>query len=164
MLFRLAPGAARIRLLGSIPRELTATAVFGGPPSVAHIEALLRGVEARAATIDTPLDVAVIGVPATTPYLPRERPNPVLTAYLALGFALRLWRDRFPLNDGGTVILAARAAGDLASTVVNNTGLIQAATISPPSAKGCSSSAIRMAPTRTCVCSIRSAWPFTMGE
>ena len=107
MLFRLAPGAARIRLLGSIPRELTATAVFGGPPSVAHIEALLRGVEARAATIDTPLDVAVIGVPATTPYLPRERPNPVLTAYLALGFALRLWRDRFPVNDGGTVILLA---------------------------------------------------------
>ena len=32
--------------------------------------------------------------------------------------------------DGGTVILAARAAGDLASTVVNNTGLIQAASIS----------------------------------
>ena len=63
--------------------------------------------EARGATIDTPLDVAVIGVPATTPYLPRERPNPVLSAYLALGFALRLWRDRFPLNDGGTVILLA---------------------------------------------------------
>jgi filamentous hemagglutinin family protein len=32
--------------------------------------------------------------------------------------------------DGGTVILAARSAGDLASTVVNNTGLIQAASIS----------------------------------
>ncbi|HZO01900.1 MAG TPA: filamentous hemagglutinin N-terminal domain-containing protein, partial [Burkholderiales bacterium] len=32
--------------------------------------------------------------------------------------------------DGGTVILAARAAGDLASTVVNNTGLIQAMSVS----------------------------------
>jgi hypothetical protein len=44
-------------------------------------------------------------VPATTPYLPRERPNPVLCAYLALGLALRLWRDDFPLAEGGTVIL-----------------------------------------------------------
>ena len=32
--------------------------------------------------------------------------------------------------DGGTVILAARAAGDLASTVVNNAGLIQATSVS----------------------------------
>jgi filamentous hemagglutinin family protein len=32
--------------------------------------------------------------------------------------------------DGGTVILAARSAGDLASTVVNNTGLIQATSVS----------------------------------
>jgi large exoprotein involved in heme utilization and adhesion len=32
--------------------------------------------------------------------------------------------------DGGTVLLSARSAGDLAATVVNNTGLIQAMTIS----------------------------------
>jgi lactate racemase len=105
LLFRLAPGAIRTQLLGSLPRDLTATAVFGGPPAVAHMEALLRGVEARSATLDEPLDVVVIGVPATTPYLPRERPNPVLAAHLALGLALRLWRDRFPLADGGTAIL-----------------------------------------------------------
>jgi lactate racemase len=105
LLFRAAPGAIRRRLLASIPRELTATAVFGGPPSVAHVEALLRGVDARSTTLDRPLDVAVIGVPATTPYLPRERPNPVLAAYLALGLALRLWRDGFPLAEGGTAIL-----------------------------------------------------------
>jgi hypothetical protein len=105
MVFRLAPGAVRIRLLGSIPREQTATAAFGGPPSVAHMEALLRGVAARSATLDGPLDVAVIPVPATTPYLPRERPNPVLAAHLALGLALRLWRDGFPVVDGGTAIL-----------------------------------------------------------
>jgi hypothetical protein len=105
LLFRAMPGAIRSGLLSSIPRELTATAAFGGPPSVAHVEALLRGVEARSATLDRPLDIAVIGVPATTPYLPRERPNPVLTAYLALGYALRLWRDGFPLADRGTAIL-----------------------------------------------------------
>jgi hypothetical protein len=103
--FRLAPGALRTRLLGSIPRELTATSVLAGPPSVAHVEALLRSVEARAATLDAPLDIAIIGIPATTPHLPRERPNPVLAAYLGLGYALRLWRDAFPIADGGTAIL-----------------------------------------------------------
>jgi hypothetical protein len=105
MLFRLAPGFVRNELLGSLPRELSATAVFGGPPAVAHMEALLRGVEARSAVLDEPLDVVVLGVPGTTPYLPRERPNAVLSAYIALGLALRLWRDRFPLADGGTAIL-----------------------------------------------------------
>ena len=105
--FRLAPGWIRSRMLGSIPRELTATAVLGGTPSVAHVEALLRGVEARAVHLDEPLDVVVIGIPSTTPHLPRERPNPVLAAYLGLGHALRLWRDGFPIVDGGTVILVS---------------------------------------------------------
>jgi Lactate racemase N-terminal domain len=103
--FRVTPGGIRSRLLASIPRELTATAVLGGPPSVAHVEALLRGVEARAARLDEPLDAVVIGIPATTPHLPRERPNPVLAAYLGLGFALRLWRDAFPVADEGTAVL-----------------------------------------------------------
>ena len=103
--FRLAPGIVRSRLLASIPRELTATGALGGRPSAAHVESILRSLDGRAATLEAPLDVAVIGVPATTPYLPRERPNPVLVAYQALGLALRLWRDRFPLTDGGTVIL-----------------------------------------------------------
>jgi lactate racemase len=103
--FRLAPGALRTRLLGSIPRELTATSAHGGPPSIAHVEALLRSVEARAAHLEEPLDVAVLGIPATTPHLPRERPNPVLAAYLGLGLALRLWRDAFPVANGGTAIL-----------------------------------------------------------
>lgn len=105
LVFRLAPGVVRSRLLGSIPRELTATSVLGGPPSVAHVEALLRAVEARAAHLDEALDVVVVGIPATTPHLPRERPNPVLAAYLGLGLALRLWRDSFPVADGGTAIL-----------------------------------------------------------
>ncbi|HEV3480611.1 MAG TPA: lactate racemase domain-containing protein [Gaiellaceae bacterium] len=105
LLFRAVPGIVRNRLLASIPRDLTATAVFGGPPSVAHVEALLRGVDARSARLAEPLDVAVVGVPPTTPHLPRERPNPVLVAYLALGLALRLWRDRFPIAEGGSAIL-----------------------------------------------------------
>jgi hypothetical protein len=105
LLFRAVPGSVRSRLLASIPRELSATAVFGGPPSVAHVESLLRGVDARSATLDEPLDIAVIGVPETTHHLPRERPNPILAAYLGLGLALRMWRDRFPLVDGGTAIL-----------------------------------------------------------
>ena len=49
-----------------------------------------------------------IGVPRTTPYLPRERPNPLLGATLGLGLALRLWRDAFPVADGGTAILLHR--------------------------------------------------------
>jgi hypothetical protein len=102
------PGFARDRLLKSLRRELTAAAAFAGPPSVAHAEALLRAVEARSANLDGRLDAICIGVPRTTPHLPRERPNPLLAAYLGLGLALRLWRDRFPVAEGGTVILLNR--------------------------------------------------------
>jgi hypothetical protein len=107
-LFRLAPGALRARLLRSLPIELTVAAAFAGPPSVAHAEALLRGVELRAADLDGQLDAICIGVPRTTPHLPRERPNPLLAAHLGLALALRLWRDAFPVVDGGTAILLHR--------------------------------------------------------
>ena len=104
--------AARLRsatgVLQSSRRELSAAAAYAGPPSVAHAEALLRAVEARSATLDGPLDAIVIGIPRTTPHLPRERPNPLLAAYLGLGLALRLWRDAFPVVEGGTVILLHR--------------------------------------------------------
>jgi hypothetical protein len=106
--FGLLPGLARNRIIHSVRRELGATAAFAGPPSVAHAEALLRGVEARSATLDRRLDAIVIGIPRTTPHLPRERPNPLLAAYLALGLALRLWREAFPLVEGGTAILLHR--------------------------------------------------------
>jgi hypothetical protein len=55
-----------------------------------------------------PLDAICIGIPRTTPFLPRERPNPLVAAYLGLGLALRLWRDSFPLAEGGTAILLHR--------------------------------------------------------
>jgi hypothetical protein len=108
LLFRLTPGAIRARILRSLPVELTVAAAFAGPPSVAHAEALLRGVELRAADLDGQLDAICVGIPRTTPYLPRERPNPLLAAYLGLALALRLWRDAFPVVDGGTAILVHR--------------------------------------------------------
>ena len=103
--FGLLPGWVRDRVIRSLRRELSIAAAYGGPPAVAHAEALLRGVEARSAPLEGQLDAVVIGIPRTTPFLPRERPNPLLAAYLALGLALRLWRDGFPVADGGTAIL-----------------------------------------------------------
>jgi hypothetical protein len=106
--FGLLPGGLRAYVLRSLPLERTVAATFAGPPSVAHTEALLRGVELRGVTLDRQLDAICVGVPRTTPYLPRERPNPLLGAYLGLGLALRLWRDSFPIAEGGTAILLHR--------------------------------------------------------
>ena len=104
-LFQLAPGGVRKRLLERVPRELTVAAVYGGTPSVAHTEALLRGIVFKGIELERPVDAVVIGVPATSPWMPRERPNPVTAAYLGLGLALRLWRNVPPLAAGGTAIL-----------------------------------------------------------
>jgi hypothetical protein len=106
--FALLPGVLRRRILRSLPTELTTAAVFAGPPSVAHAEALLRGVASRAARIDEPFDAVCLGIPAATPYLPRENPNPLLAAYLGLGLTLRLWRETFPIAEGGSAILVHR--------------------------------------------------------
>jgi hypothetical protein len=104
-LYRVLPGRLRRVVLESLRAELTAATVLAGPPSVAHAEALLRGIELRSTALERPLDALFIGIPRATPYLPRERPNPLLAAYLGLALALRLWRDAFPLVDGGTAIL-----------------------------------------------------------
>ena len=103
--FQLAPGRMRQRVLEHIPRDLTATGVFGGPPSVAHTEALIRGTVFKGAELDRQVDALVIGIPPTTPFVPRERPNPISAAYLGLGLALRLWRNTPPIANGGTAIL-----------------------------------------------------------
>ena len=95
-------------MIRSLPVSITAAAAFAGLPSVAHAEALLRSIELRSIELDQPLDAICLGIPRTTPYLPRERPNPLLAAYLGLGLALRLWRSRPPVADGGTVILLHR--------------------------------------------------------
>ncbi len=107
-LFRLLPGPARRGVIRSLPLSLSASAAFAGPPSVAHAEALLRAVEARSAALDLPLDVLCLGIPSATSFSPREPPNPLSAAYLGLGLALRLWRERPPVVEGGTVILAHR--------------------------------------------------------
>jgi hypothetical protein len=107
-LFRWLPGAIRLRMIRSLPESITAAGAFAGVPSVAHAEALLRAIELRSIALDEPLDVMCLGIPRTTPYLPRERPNPLIAAYLGLGHALRLWRARPPVVDGGTVILLHR--------------------------------------------------------
>ena len=106
--FGMLPAPARARILRSLPLELSATGVFGGPPAVAHAEALIRTVEARSAALEAPLDTICIGIPRATPHLPRERPNPLLASFLGLGLALRLWRNAFPIVDGGTAILVHR--------------------------------------------------------
>ena len=105
-LFQLAPGSVRKRLLERVPRELNAAAVYGGTPSIAHTEALLRGTVFKGVELEEQVDAIVIGVPGTSPWMPRERPNPVTAAYLGLGLALRLWRNAPPVVQGGTAILA----------------------------------------------------------
>jgi hypothetical protein len=106
--FAAAPEAVRRSVLRSLRGVRTVAAVLAGPPSVAHAEALLRAIELRRTTLAKPLDALVIGIPATTPFLPREEPNPLLAAYLGLAHALALWRDSFPVADGGIVILVHR--------------------------------------------------------
>ncbi|MFN2469067.1 MAG: lactate racemase domain-containing protein [Gaiellaceae bacterium] len=106
--FSALPGGLRARVMRSLPLTLGATAAFAGPPSVAHAEALIRTTDARSAGLDGPLDAICIAIPRTTPHLPRERPNPLLATYLGLGLALRLWRDAFPVAEGGTAILVHR--------------------------------------------------------
>ena len=106
--FSAAPEAVRRRILRTLRGARTTAAVLAGPPSVVHAEALLRAIELRRATLEEPLDALVIGIPGTTPFLPREEPNPLLAAHLGLAHALGLWRDAFPIRDGGIVILVHR--------------------------------------------------------
>jgi Lactate racemase N-terminal domain len=103
--FQLAPSRLRQRILERLPREQTASLVYVGTPSVAHAEALLQGTVLKGIELAEPVDALVIGIPSTTPFMPRERPNPVSAAYLALGLALRLWRNTPPIAPGGTAII-----------------------------------------------------------
>ena len=84
-LFGVLPGPVRRGVFRHLPSELSALAVFAGPPSVAHAEALLRGVDSKSARLDEPLDAICIGIPHVTPHLPREAPNPALARISASG-------------------------------------------------------------------------------
>src|SRR5262249_42492795 len=69
-LFSLLPSAARRAALDRQDRRLDVTAAFAGPPSVAHAEALVRGVSLRGARLERPVDALVVGVPSFGPHLP----------------------------------------------------------------------------------------------
>jgi Lactate racemase N-terminal domain len=99
------PGFVRRDLLHAKTGRLDVIAAFGGAPSVSHAEALLRGVELHGARLDEPVDALVVGVPWIGPHFPREPLNPVTTATVALGLALRLYRDAFPVRPDGTLVL-----------------------------------------------------------
>jgi lactate racemase-like protein len=106
--FSLFPPSLRRKILQELGRELTVVAAFAGPPSVAHAEALLRGIDRRSTRLERPLDAIVIGMPWKHHHSPRERLNPLTVATVALGLALRLWRDSFPVVEGGTAIVLHR--------------------------------------------------------
>jgi hypothetical protein len=100
------PPGLRRRILRDLTRQTATTAVYAGRPSVAHTEALLRALEQRAARVPEPFDALVLGAPWTDLQFPAEPLNPVTVAATALGLALRLWRDAFPVRAGGTIVLA----------------------------------------------------------
>lgn len=106
--FSLLPSGIRRRVLQDLGRDLTAVAAFAGPPSVAHAEALLRGIARRSSPLEQPLDAIVIGMPWEHHHSPREGLNPITVATVALGLALRLWRNAFPVKDDGTAIVLHR--------------------------------------------------------
>jgi hypothetical protein len=113
--FSLLPSGLRRQILQGLGRELTAAAVLAGPPSVAHAEALLRVIARRAVRLEEPLDALVIGMPWEHLHQPRERLNPVTVAAVALGLALRLWRNAFPVVEGGTAIILHRLSRHFAA-------------------------------------------------
>lgn len=99
------PGLVRAELLERLGRRLDTTGAFAGPPSIAHAEALVRGIELRGARLEEPVDALVVGAPWVGPHMPRTRPNPVTATLVALGVAARLYRNAFPIRKGGTLVL-----------------------------------------------------------
>jgi hypothetical protein len=104
-LLNASPAVLRRRALAGAPREVDVVAALAGPPSVAHAEALVRGTSVRSVVVPGPLDTIVVPLGWEGAHLPREPLNPITAAALGLGHALRLWRNRPPLAEGGTVVL-----------------------------------------------------------
>lgn len=104
-IFSRLPAPVRRDILTGRGRRIAATAAFAGTPSVAHAEALLRGVELRGARLEEPVDALVVGAPWIGPHFPHEPANPVTAAAVALGLVLRLYRNEFPVQPGGTLVL-----------------------------------------------------------
>jgi hypothetical protein len=104
-LLNASPAVLRRRALAGAPREVDVIAALAGPPSVAHAEALVRGTAVRSVVVSQPFDTLVVPLPWEGLHLPREPLNPITAAALGMGHALRLWRNRPPLAEGGTVVL-----------------------------------------------------------
>jgi hypothetical protein len=104
-LYSMLPASLRRGLLRDLQRSIAATGAFAGTPSVAHAESLLRTVELRGIPLEEPLDALVVGSPWIGPHVPRELLNPITSAAISLGLLLRMWRDGFPVKDGGTLVL-----------------------------------------------------------
>jgi len=103
--FSILPSVVRRAALDAQGRRLDSTAAFAGPPSVAHAEALVRGIALRGARLESPVDAIVVGVPWFAPFPPRTPANPISVAAVALGLALGLHRDAFPVTPDGTLVL-----------------------------------------------------------
>jgi len=99
------PGLLRDRVLQGLARSVAATTVLAGPPAVSHAEALLRGVSLRGVPLEAPVDTLLVPLPWRSLHQPREPLNPITAAAIGLGHVLRMWRDEWPLREGGTVIL-----------------------------------------------------------
>ena len=104
-IFSILPNALRRDLLAGQGRRMEATGAYAGTPSVAHAEALLRGIALRGTELAEPVDALVVGVPWIGPHVPREPLNPITVAAVGLGLALRLRRDAFPIRPDGSLIL-----------------------------------------------------------
>jgi hypothetical protein len=98
------PDFLRRELLSRQGRRLSTLGAFGGRPSEAHAEALLRGIARRGARLPEPVDALVVGIPWLGPHVPREPVNPVTAAAAVLGIALRMRRGEFPIRPGGTLV------------------------------------------------------------
>ena len=92
-LFHLLPGFVRLRVIRSLAVAITAAGAFAGRRRWRTRRRCCARSSCVRSSSTRPLDAICIGIPRTTPYLPRERPNPLLAAYLGLGLALRLWRE-----------------------------------------------------------------------
>ena len=103
--FAMLPDSLRRDVLSRQGRRMAATGAFAGRPSVAHAEALLRGVARRGVRLERAGRRARDGVPWIGPHIPREPLNPITVAAVVLGLALRLRRDAFPVREGGTLVV-----------------------------------------------------------
>jgi len=86
--------------------SLSSIQMIGASPAIVVRHHPMSTRRARAASRASGLPSAiVVGVPWVGAHVPRESLNPITSAGVVLGLALRQWRDAFPVRDGGTLVL-----------------------------------------------------------